>query len=116
MTYTEIVRELYERSGLQINEYAQRIRYSVTQLSLVLNGHKEATLKMAEVALADADLSLEDCLVLPDGKTVAAHYAPIVHRIIDLLDLGGTVAEGIKVIVYAQHEVWVKKKRRKRAV
>jgi transcriptional regulator with XRE-family HTH domain len=66
--YADLIRELKDRSNLQVNEYAERIDVTPTHLSTILNGKQPGSRKILENALADAHLTLGD-LELPERET-----------------------------------------------
>lgn len=69
MTFADLIRQFFDKSGLQVNEYAESIGYSTTQLSNVLNGAEPGSRKMLEACLREANRDLEACLKYPAENT-----------------------------------------------
>ena len=70
MAYARLITELFRRSGLQINEYAEAIGISTTHLSTILNGHQDGSRKILEACLANTGMNLGDLqLPEPDAET-----------------------------------------------
>ncbi len=71
MTYAELIEHFWRASGLSIKEYAQRINYSPNQLSLVLNGHQDGSLKLVTQCVKDAGMDMQDLLSVPASADTA---------------------------------------------
>ncbi len=71
MTYGELVKFFWRKSGVAINEYAERVGYSTPQVSMVLNGHQAGTLKMIQACVRDAEMDMQDLLWVPESAEAA---------------------------------------------
>lgn len=69
-SYAGLIKQLYRKSGLRINEYAEAIGYSVVQVSNVLNDKQPGSHKMLEAALMFAGITIED-LAIPSSDGIA---------------------------------------------
>lgn len=66
MTYADLIKALWRKSGLGVQEYADAIELSKTHLSNILNDQQSGTFKVVRQCLDHADIKIEDCLSLPD--------------------------------------------------
>ena len=65
MTYSEIIKELWKRSGLSVNDYADTVKYSRTHISTILNDKQPGSWKALEACLRHAGIDVQDCLAMP---------------------------------------------------
>lgn len=71
MSYADVVKHLHKKAGLSIKDYAERVGYSTAQVSLVLNGHQDGTLKMVEACVRYAGQDIEEYLWIPESAEAA---------------------------------------------
>lgn len=72
MTYADLIKALYGRSGMSIKDYAESIRHTTAHISNILNGHQPGSWKVVEACLRHAKLSPEDVLTLPEEPATKA--------------------------------------------
>lgn len=103
MTYADLIRELFEKSGMQVKDYAAATGLSVTLISGIVNGGK-GSLKVLDVCARQAGIDLQDYLVFPDTKNLARKHAVAVKHLIELLELTGSdVPEIARSAIAAWH-------------
>lgn len=66
MAYADLIKELFRRSEMQVNEYAQAIDISVTHLSNIINDAQPGSRKILEACLARIQMDIGS-LELPEA-------------------------------------------------
>ena len=70
-SYAGLIKQLYRKSHLQVNEYADAIGYSTVQVSNVLNDKQPGSHKMLQAALEFAGISIDDLAIPGDDGAMA---------------------------------------------
>jgi len=95
MDYRDLIKALFDRSGLKVKDYAERIGWSTTQMSNVLNDVEAGSFKMLRDCLDQAGKKLEDCLTLPGDQ--AEKETELVGKLLYILRNDPTGKHGITV-------------------
>lgn len=70
MSYAELIQELFRRSGMGVNEWADAISISRAHVSHIINGKHRGSHKILEAALRHAGCAISDLrLPEPDPQT-----------------------------------------------
>lgn len=92
--YGPLIKRLYERSGLQVNQYAALVNYTVAHISNIINGHQRGSPKVLEACLKNAGLEFSQ-LQLPEVQEQTEEEKEILRRFRKLSPVRRALALGV---------------------
>lgn len=111
MSYADLIKELFEKSGLQVNDYAAAAGISITHMSKILNGSAPGSVKILEACARHANIDLQDYLVFPDPQNLTRKHAVLIKHLTELLGLTGSdVPEIVRTAISVWHRRLVRGK------
>jgi transcriptional regulator with XRE-family HTH domain len=115
MTYADIVKHLFKKSGLGVAEYAEQVGYSTTRISNLLNDSPNAqnVEKIAKACIKNAGQKMEDYLCFPE-KMDSADERSALHQYKALSSENRKVALKVLSGLTSQQDLEEKKLRNKR--
>src|SRR3990167_8659515 len=86
MTYADLIKWLWRKSGLGVQEYAEKIDFSRGHISNIINDQQPGSLKALQACLRHANIGIEDCLSPPPTSTAEKEEGKVLTSLRSLSD------------------------------